>query len=102
MTGKGIIEQHVRWCRHLFDSLAEGGVWGVPRSGLVFTRRGGELVLTEQMPWTAEMPITEAELAEQQADEFDSVKAHFGAAGIAVTRPEAEPRAVFNDLNKDE
>jgi hypothetical protein len=99
------IEQHVRWCRSLFDSIAEGGVWGVPRSGLVFTKRDGELVLTVLMPWSAEMPITEAELAEQQEDEFQSVKAHFAAAGITVTRESpltpAESREVFIDINKE-
>ena len=58
----------------------------MPRSGLVFQKREGMLVLTEAMPLMPGMPLTEAELREQQADEFETIKRHFGAAGITVTR----------------
>jgi hypothetical protein len=79
------------WCRDLYDSLAFGGTWGIPRSGLIFTkRRGLGLQLTEVMPWMPEMEgiITKAELAEQQRNEFASVQAHFHDAGISVWKAE--------------
>lgn len=75
---------HVDWCRNLFDRLAQGGVWGIPRSGLIFEKRGHDLVLTSQMPHIKEMPITPEQLAEQQESEYENVKRHFGLAGITV------------------
>lgn len=80
---------HVEWCKNTFAMMAEGGIWGIPRSGLIFTRRGDELVLTSSMPYDPAMPITEEQLLAQQAKEFDSVQQHFGAAGITVTKEEA-------------
>ena len=78
------------WSRWLFDRLAEGALWGVPRSGLIFQRKGDKLVLFERMPWMAEMEgtITPEQLREQQEAEFQSVKRHFEAAGIPVRREE--------------
>lgn len=26
----------LNWCRNLVDTLRDGGVWGIPRSGIVF------------------------------------------------------------------
>ena len=75
---------HIDWSRRHFASMAEGGVWSIPRSGMIFQRRGDALVLIERMPHDPQMPITAAELDQQQRDEFDVVKKHFNAAGIAV------------------
>lgn len=77
---------HIEWSRMQFTMLADGGVWAIPRSGIVFQRRGDELHLHEVMPWSADMPISEAQLKEQQDDEFEAVKTHFEAAGIPVHR----------------
>lgn len=74
------------WCRNTFNMIREGGTWGVPRSGLIFTKRDGKLVLTVAMPWTEGMPITEAKLREQQEWEFNLNRDHFGAAGIEVIK----------------
>jgi hypothetical protein len=79
------------WCRNLFDGLAEGGIWGIPRSGLIFTRLGDKLVLTAAMPWDPAMPITEAQLAEQQNGEFEAVRENFAAAGVTVERSSHSP-----------
>ena len=76
----------VAWCRRLFERLNDGGTWAIPRSGLVFTKRGGVFVLTAEMPHDPAMPITEAELREQQADEFRETRRHFEEAGILVVR----------------
>ena len=77
---------HVEWSRHQFAMMKDGGVWGIPRSGVVFQRQGGELVLISRMPYTQEMPVTPAQLDQQQQADFDVVKAHFEAAGITVRR----------------
>lgn len=78
---------HVVWCRRTVDAIADGGVWGVPRSGLLFQKTGDdELTLTDRMPWTVEMEgtITEAQLDEQQQSDVDATVEHMLAAGITV------------------
>ena len=75
---------HVEWSRRHFATMKDGGVWGVPRSGLIFQRQGGELVLIDRMPHTEEMPVTPEQLAEQQRSDIAVITAHFGAAGIVV------------------
>ena len=81
-----IAPEHVEWCRTTFAMLKDGGVWGVPRSGLLFTKRGDTLVLSDEMPHEATMPISVDELREQQSEEFESIRRHFEAAGITVIR----------------
>ena len=66
--------------------LADGGVWGVPRSGLVFMRRGRDLVLTQIMPHDQAMPMRLRELRRYQAKDYANIKRHFEAAGIKVRR----------------
>lgn len=87
MTAK-LDSAHVAWCRGQFAMLADGAVWLVPRSGLIFQRQGDTLVLTELMPWMPEMEgtITPAQLDEQQAGEYDQIRDHMRAAGVTVTR----------------
>ena len=80
------MNEHTQWCRNLFSTLSEGGAWGIPRSGLVFQKRGGMLVLVDQMPHVEAMPITPAQLAEQQQGDFDATKVEFGRAGVLVVR----------------
>lgn len=75
---------HIEWSRHQFAMLKDGGVWGIPRSGIVFQRQGEELVLILRMPHIEEMPVTPAQLDRTQQDDFDVVKAHFEAAGVQV------------------
>jgi len=76
--------EHIEWSRRQFAMLKDGGVWGIPRSGIVFQRQGDELVLIDRMPHTQEMPVTARELDEQQQADWSVVKAHFEAAGITV------------------
>jgi hypothetical protein len=88
-------EARVGWGYDLFHSLADGGVWGVPRSGLVFQRRGEALALTERMPYLPEIaeaaaegrdvPASAAELREYQDHDFAVIRDYFAAAGIEVT-----------------
>lgn len=83
-----------QWCRSLYSSMAEGGVWGVPRSGLVFRKQDGGLTLTQRMPYTPELalaategldvPLSEAELRVYQDVDFRLIQERFKAAGIPV------------------
>jgi hypothetical protein len=77
-------QAHIDWCRNLFDTVADGGSWGIPRSGLILTKRGQTFEVTARMPHDPAMPVTEAELREQQDHEVAVVTEHFGAAGITV------------------
>lgn len=76
----------IEWSRNLFSRLADGGVWGLPACGLVFQRRGSDLVLISKLPHDPAMPLTEAELGEYQDYMFEETKSHFGAAGVRVIR----------------
>lgn len=82
---------HVEWSRKLFAMLAEGGSWGVPRSGLFFRKRGNTLELAERMPHDPAMPLSAAELAEQQDRDFEGVKRHFEAAGASAVIDKTKP-----------
>ena len=73
--------------------LREGGVWGVPRSGLTFTKQGGKLVLTEVGPHMPGMPVSEAELRKFQNDDYMVIKQHFETAGIPVERGDVDGEA---------
>lgn len=81
-----IEEDHIEWSRKLFDSLKEGGVWGVPACGLIFTKQGDAMVLTGRMPHDPEMPISAGELLKQQDEMYEQCVVHFGAAGVSVTK----------------
>ena len=90
-----IPETDMQWCRVHFSMMVDGGVWAVPRSGLIFTRRGDELVLTVRMPFTAELaeavakgadvPETAEALREYQDADYALIASRFEAAGISVS-----------------
>jgi hypothetical protein len=75
---------HVEWSREHFRTMADGGVWAIPRSGMIFRRRGDTLVLSARMPHDPAMPLSAAELDKQQHSEFEDIKRHFEAAGVKV------------------
>ena len=82
-----MLPEHVAWCRAQVDMIRIGGVWGIPRSGLVFTRTGpDELTLTARMPWMTEMEgtVTREQLLEQQQEEYEETRRHMEAAGVTV------------------
>ena len=76
--------KHLDWCRNLFASLNEGGVWAVPRSGLIFNKRGNTFVLVARMPWMDDMPITAKQLKRQQDGDIAVITLHFSLIGVAV------------------
>jgi hypothetical protein len=67
---------HSGWCRNLFDSLADHGHWGVPRSGLTFQRRGNQFVLVDRAPGFD---------AGYQQEDYETIKRQFATADIEVT-----------------
>jgi hypothetical protein len=75
---------HVEWSRQQFRTIADGGAWAVPRSGLIFTKRGDRLELTARLPHDPAMPVSPLRLKRQQRHEFLNIKRYFEAAGIAV------------------
>jgi hypothetical protein len=74
----------IEWSRRQFEQMADGGTWAVPRSGLIFVKRGVRLDLTTRMPYVVGMPVAKELFRDQQQREFDNIKRHFGAAGILV------------------
>jgi len=78
--------EDIAWSKAHFEIMADGGTWGIPRSGLIFQRRGQTLVLMATLPHDPGMPIDTAELKRQQDADFEIIKKHFGAAGIEVKR----------------
>ena len=81
---------HVEWCRQMFRKLRDGGTWGIPRSGLMFRKQGRTLVLYDEMPHDPAMPVTAAQLREQQDSDFEGTKVHFAAVGVEVRREIAD------------
>ena len=77
---------HAEWCRRMFESLREGGIWGVPRSGLMFRKDGDKLVLCAQMPHEESMPLDANELRTYQDADYEAIRWHFKVAGITVER----------------
>jgi hypothetical protein len=81
-----LMSADAQWSKNLFASLNEGGVWGVPRSGLMFRKRGKEFVLFARMPHMKEMPITARQLRRQQNSDFAIIREKFAEAGIKVRK----------------
>jgi hypothetical protein len=80
------------WCRQMWTSLADGGTWAIPRSGLIFIKRGGKLVLSMAMPYMQEMEkigVTPESLRAHQDSDFEATREHFGRVGVEVTRDNA-------------
>ena len=77
--------EHIEWSRNQFRIMTEGGVWGVPRSGLLWQKRGDELVLKGRMPWHKEMPCTREQFLQQQDADIKGISEHMRAAGVKVS-----------------
>ena len=79
-------EEEVAWCEGVWNMLRHGGVWAVPRSGLLFQKQStrNALVLTERIPHHPEMPCTPEELREQQDEEVVELRKRFVQVGIDV------------------
>lgn len=86
-------EEEVAWCRQQWALLRDGGMWGVPRSGLIFCKdaRAKELVLVGRMPHDPRMtqfdgsPLTAEQLREQQDGEVEEIGKRFAEFGVTIT-----------------
>jgi hypothetical protein len=71
--------EHRWWCRMQMNMLAHGGVWGVPRSGLIFQKTAADtLTLIERFP------NDEPGWREYQDEELDLIRSKFEDAGFRV------------------
>ena len=80
------------WCRNLWRTLRDGGSWAIPRSGLIFQKRGDQFVLIAAMPYDekmAEIGVTPERLKQQQDADFRLTKEHFARVGVEVTRADS-------------
>ncbi len=83
-----------QWSLDHFNLLNEGAVWAIPRSGLMFRKEKGSLVLFARMPYTEEMkkaseagsdvPSSAEALREYQDSDYAKIAEVFGGAGITV------------------
>ena len=91
-----IPQSDIDWSRGLLATLNTGGVWCVPRSGLMFTKTGEKsMELRVLMPFSPEMayaadegqdvPGTEEYLLELQMADYRCIAGRFRAAGIEVS-----------------
>jgi hypothetical protein len=70
----------------LWNMLSDGGVWTVPRCGLVYRKNEVErrLELIARMPWFSGMPIPREELQEFQADDHEGIVRLFSSIKVEV------------------
>jgi hypothetical protein len=87
------LAEQTKWAESMWGMLADGGVWGVPRSGLMYRKDGNSLVLYARMPWEEGMPLTREELQEQQDDDHRGIVVLFTVIGVEVTEVEVKGAA---------
>ena len=87
----GSIDGTHGWGQNLWNSLEDGGVWGIPRCGLIYQKDEPEkrLVLIARMPWFEELSVNEAELRARQDEDHEGVTKMMYAIGIEVTEDAA-------------
>ncbi len=88
------LSNDAQWALDHFNCMAEGGVWAVPRSGLMFRKENGCLVLFARMPYTEEMkaafadgadvPASAEALRQYQDSDYASIAKPFAEAGITI------------------
>jgi hypothetical protein len=66
-------EDFTAWCRQHFSMMSEGGTWVVPRSALIFQKRGEKLYLTDR-----------GNGPNSDQDDVDLHIHHFAKAGIEI------------------
>lgn len=92
-----IKKSEIEWSKRLAASVKVGGVWGVPRSGLIMRRTATGFELDSVMPFTPEMaaeanrgadvPPTAGKLLEYQESDFECMRLRFTAGGLTFTDP---------------
>ena len=75
-------EDHTEWCQHVFRIMQRGGLWGLPRTGLVFRKVGNVLLWVGVIPPKEKWP----DLDEAREAEFADNFKHFSKARVAMWR----------------
>ena len=85
-------KEFANWCLQMWRMLRDGGTWAVPRSGLIFQKRSGKLVLIQALPWMPGMAdeegyaLTDADdLLLYQRNDYETIKFYFNEAKIEVS-----------------
>jgi hypothetical protein len=92
LFGDPVVDDIAGWCRRLIDGLKDGGVWGIPRTGVVFRKTG-----PDRMMWVGNMPAVEKDGESNRVNEFRSTRDQFGKAGIEIDRE--EKMMEFDDID---
>lgn len=84
MSWQEVAARDLLWCQGLWDMMADGAVWAVPRSGLVFEKNKAEklLFVRTRQPFLEGMPGTREEWRAWQEDDFEAIKARFALIGV--------------------
>jgi hypothetical protein len=77
-------DRYTEWCRDLFARIRPGGLWGIPRTGLVFRKTGPVLLWVGNVPPDIRLHLTPIDEAREA--EFKDQVDYFGAAGVHVQR----------------
>lgn len=79
-------DEEVAWCSQLWESIRDGGVWAIPRTGLIFQKRVNppRLVLTNRMPYHPAMECTPEDLQESQNSDLIATRERFWLLGVSV------------------
>jgi hypothetical protein len=83
ITGTPEVADVPGWCRELFDKMAVGGIWTIPRSGMVFRKDA------DCLTWVAVVPPLDEFVIDMSAIrkiEFKETRKMFDKAGITVVK----------------
>lgn len=93
MSEPGLFDD-VEWLRRQWAMLNDGGVWAIPRSGIVLQKDEASMEwrVSALMPWMPEMAgtITAEELREQQHAEIEGIRTRVEVLGITIPPYEGE------------
>jgi hypothetical protein len=80
------LAEQEEWATTLWNMLRDNGIWGIPRSGLMYRKdkERARLTLYERMPWMEGMPLTREELREEQDSDHGGLVVLFAIIGVEV------------------
>jgi hypothetical protein len=72
------------WCQMLWDMVADGGTWAIPRSGIILQKSTLLRRFTEvgRMPWHPDMGGTAEDLRIWQDSDFEAIRKRFALIGV--------------------
>ena len=79
MSALNDMRQSIAWSQNLWDSIKMDGVWGVPRSGLLFRKTPAGFNLVD-----VARPTSESFQVYQRQD-YECIVKHFALASLEVT-----------------